>query len=83
MREALRRLQEFAAHLFPVRAGLQFHAQHRYLPLARRYSDSLKPYIKKFTDEQILEKLDRHLCRCCGYTKILKAVRRAAAKAGR
>jgi aerobic-type carbon monoxide dehydrogenase small subunit (CoxS/CutS family) len=35
------------------------------------------------TDEEILAGLDRHLCRCCGYTKILKAVRRAAAKAGR
>jgi aerobic-type carbon monoxide dehydrogenase small subunit (CoxS/CutS family) len=35
------------------------------------------------TDEQILTALDTHLCRCCGYTKILKAVRRAAAQAGR
>jgi aerobic-type carbon monoxide dehydrogenase small subunit (CoxS/CutS family) len=35
------------------------------------------------TDEQILSALDGHLCRCCGYPKILKAVRRAAARAGR
>jgi aerobic-type carbon monoxide dehydrogenase small subunit (CoxS/CutS family) len=30
------------------------------------------------TDEQVLAALDKNLCRCCGYTKILKAVRRAA-----
>ena len=30
------------------------------------------------TDEQIVKKLNGHLCRCCGYTKILKAVHRAA-----
>jgi len=35
------------------------------------------------SDEQILAALDKNLCRCCGYTKILKAVRRAAARAGR
>jgi aerobic-type carbon monoxide dehydrogenase small subunit (CoxS/CutS family) len=35
------------------------------------------------SDEQILAALDQHLCRCCGYTKILKAVRRAAARTGR
>jgi aerobic-type carbon monoxide dehydrogenase small subunit (CoxS/CutS family) len=35
------------------------------------------------TDEQILAALDRNLCRCCGYPKILKAVRRAAAQGGR
>ncbi len=35
------------------------------------------------TDEQILSALDGHLCRCCGYPKVLKAVRRAAARAGR
>jgi aerobic-type carbon monoxide dehydrogenase small subunit (CoxS/CutS family) len=35
------------------------------------------------TDEQILAALDKHLCRCCGYPKVLKAVRRAAARAGR
>jgi len=38
----------------------------------------------KPTDEQILSALEKHLCRCCGYTRILKAVRRAAAQgAGR
>ena len=30
------------------------------------------------TDEQIVAGLDGHLCRCCGYPKIIKAVRRAA-----
>ncbi|MCZ6515425.1 MAG: (2Fe-2S)-binding protein [Acidobacteria bacterium] len=30
------------------------------------------------TDEQIVEGLDGNLCRCCGYPKILAAVRRAA-----
>jgi aerobic-type carbon monoxide dehydrogenase small subunit (CoxS/CutS family) len=35
------------------------------------------------TDEQILAALDRHLCRCGGYPKILKAVKRAAARMGR
>ena len=34
----------------------------------------------KPTDEQILTALDKHICRCCGYAKILKAVRRAAEK---
>jgi aerobic-type carbon monoxide dehydrogenase small subunit (CoxS/CutS family) len=33
------------------------------------------------TDEQVLAALERHLCRCCGYPRILKAVKRAAAKA--
>jgi aerobic-type carbon monoxide dehydrogenase small subunit (CoxS/CutS family) len=37
----------------------------------------------KPSDEQVLAALDRHLCRCCDYSKILKAVRRAAAPAGR
>jgi aerobic-type carbon monoxide dehydrogenase small subunit (CoxS/CutS family) len=38
----------------------------------------------KPTDEQILSALEKHLCRCCGYPRILKAVRRAAAQgAGR
>jgi len=36
----------------------------------------------KPTDDEILTALDRHLCRCNGYPKILKAVRRAA-QAGR
>ena len=30
------------------------------------------------TDEQILEWMDPNVCRCCGYPKILAAVRRAA-----
>jgi aerobic-type carbon monoxide dehydrogenase small subunit (CoxS/CutS family) len=30
------------------------------------------------TDEQIVAKMNGHLCRCCGYTKILSAIRRAA-----
>jgi aerobic carbon-monoxide dehydrogenase small subunit len=33
------------------------------------------------TDQQILAALDGNICRCCGYTKILKAVRRAAGRA--
>jgi aerobic-type carbon monoxide dehydrogenase small subunit (CoxS/CutS family) len=38
----------------------------------------------KPTDAEILAALQNHLCRCCGYTRILKAVRRAAAQgAGR
>jgi aerobic-type carbon monoxide dehydrogenase small subunit (CoxS/CutS family) len=32
------------------------------------------------SDEQILAALDRNLCRCCDYPKILKAVRRAAGR---
>ncbi|MBM4032685.1 MAG: (2Fe-2S)-binding protein [Planctomycetes bacterium] len=31
------------------------------------------------TDAEILAKLEGHLCRCCHYPRILKAVRRAAA----
>ncbi|MBN1346338.1 MAG: (2Fe-2S)-binding protein [Phycisphaerae bacterium] len=35
------------------------------------------------TDAQIVEAMNGHLCRCCGYPKILRAVRRAgAAKQG-
>ena len=30
------------------------------------------------TDDEILEHMDGHLCRCGVYAKILKAVRRAA-----
>src|SRR5687768_12546636 len=37
----------------------------------------------KPTDEQIRSGMNRNLCRCCGYPKILKAVRRAAESAGR
>jgi carbon-monoxide dehydrogenase small subunit len=29
-------------------------------------------------DEQIVEAMDGHICRCNGYTKILRAIRRAA-----
>jgi aerobic-type carbon monoxide dehydrogenase small subunit (CoxS/CutS family) len=36
----------------------------------------------KPTDEQIMAAIDGHLCRCCAYPVILKAVRRAAGKAG-
>ena len=35
------------------------------------------------TDEQILAAINGNLCRCCAYPVILKAVRRAAAAAGR
>jgi len=35
------------------------------------------------TDEQIASALNGHLCRCCGYERIIKAVRRASGKAGR
>ena len=35
------------------------------------------------SDEQILTALDPHLCRCCAYPALLKAVRRAAAQMGR
>jgi aerobic-type carbon monoxide dehydrogenase small subunit (CoxS/CutS family) len=30
------------------------------------------------TDAQIVAQLNRHLCRCCGYPRVLNAVRRAA-----
>jgi len=35
------------------------------------------------TEEQIRTALDGHLCRCCGYPKLIKAVQRAATQAGR
>ena len=35
------------------------------------------------SDQQVLAALGANVCRCCGYPKILKAVRRAAAVAGR
>ncbi len=35
------------------------------------------------TDEDIISSLDGHICRCCGYPKILSAVRRAARQVGR
>ena len=34
------------------------------------------------TDAEILSRVEGHICRCCGYPKILKAARRAA-RAGR
>jgi aerobic-type carbon monoxide dehydrogenase small subunit (CoxS/CutS family) len=30
------------------------------------------------TDEQIVEGMNGNICRCCGYTKIIAAIRRAA-----
>jgi aerobic-type carbon monoxide dehydrogenase small subunit (CoxS/CutS family) len=35
------------------------------------------------TDEQITSALNGHLCRCGGYERIIKVVRRASGKAGR
>jgi aerobic-type carbon monoxide dehydrogenase small subunit (CoxS/CutS family) len=35
------------------------------------------------TEAEILSRMESHLCRCCGYPRILKAVKRAAAHAGR
>jgi aerobic carbon-monoxide dehydrogenase small subunit len=35
------------------------------------------------TDAEIMSRMEGHLCRCCGYTKILKAVHRAALAAGK
>jgi aerobic carbon-monoxide dehydrogenase small subunit len=35
------------------------------------------------TDAEILTRMQGHLCRCCGYPKILAAVKRAAAHAER
>lgn len=36
----------------------------------------------KPTDTQIIEALDGNLCRCCGYIRILAAVRLAAQREG-
>jgi len=33
------------------------------------------------SDAEILSRMDGHLCRCCGYPNIVKAIRRAAAEA--
>ncbi len=33
------------------------------------------------TDAEILSRMDGHICRCSGYPNIIKAIRRAAAKA--
>lgn len=35
------------------------------------------------TDKEIFSKLEGHICRCCGYPNVLKAVKRAAAAGGR
>jgi aerobic-type carbon monoxide dehydrogenase small subunit (CoxS/CutS family) len=37
----------------------------------------------KPTDEQIVEGMNKNLCRCCGYVKILNAVRRASGREGK
>jgi aerobic-type carbon monoxide dehydrogenase small subunit (CoxS/CutS family) len=34
------------------------------------------------TDDQIIQFMNRHLCRCCGYVKIIAAIKRAAATGG-
>jgi aerobic-type carbon monoxide dehydrogenase small subunit (CoxS/CutS family) len=34
----------------------------------------------KPTDAQIIEAMDGHICRCCGYPKILAAIHRAAGR---
>jgi len=36
----------------------------------------------KPTDDQIIDGLNGNLCRCCGYTRMLAAVRRAAKESG-
>src|SRR5262249_24466578 len=33
------------------------------------------------TDAELLSRMEGHLCRCCGYPNIIKAIRRAAAQA--
>ena len=33
------------------------------------------------SDDEILSRMDGHLCRCCGYPNIVKAIRHAAAQA--
>src|SRR5688572_9170802 len=38
--------------------------------------------IPRPTDADIQSRLQRHLCRCCGYPSILKAIRRAAGRSG-
>lgn len=35
------------------------------------------------TDADILARVDGHICRCCGYPRILKAVKRAVAQGAR
>lgn len=34
-------------------------------------------------DKVLLARMDRHICRCCGYPNIVKAIRRAAAQVRR
>jgi aerobic-type carbon monoxide dehydrogenase small subunit (CoxS/CutS family) len=34
------------------------------------------------TDDEILTSMEGHICRCCGYRRILKAIKRAAAASG-
>ena len=34
-------------------------------------------------DKELLARMDRHICRCCGYPNIVKAIRRAAAQVRR
>jgi len=38
--------------------------------------------IPRPTDSDIQSRLERHLCRCCGYPNILRAIRRAAGRPG-
>lgn len=33
------------------------------------------------TDDELLARMNGHLCRCCGYPNLIKAIRRAAAEA--
>jgi len=33
------------------------------------------------SDDELLSRMNGHLCRCCGYPNIIKAIRRAAAQA--
>lgn len=35
------------------------------------------------TDTEILSRMEKHLCRCCGYPNLVKAIRRAAAQTRR
>jgi aerobic-type carbon monoxide dehydrogenase small subunit (CoxS/CutS family) len=33
------------------------------------------------SDDELLAKMEGHICRCCTYASIIKAIRRAAAEA--
>ncbi len=35
------------------------------------------------TNVEILSRMEKHVCRCCSYPKILKAIKRATAQSGR